>query len=143
VARGIPSFPKHWLPFPADFTFPSVHHVDELAQKLRSEMSSIPVRWEWKPSLSAGTGYAAENVWSRQARRKRQQQDQAAVETDEEVDIDTAALGIKVCLQLQQEPSQEGATANCTQVTVRWLKGLDSVLFESFCGMLKRKLEAR
>jgi 23S rRNA (adenine1618-N6)-methyltransferase len=26
-------------------------------------------------------------------------------------------------------------------VTVRWIKGHDSVLFESFCGMLKRKLE--
>lgn len=27
------------------------------------------------------------------------------------------------------------------RVTVRWLKGHDAVLFESFCGMLKRKLE--
>jgi len=24
---------------------------------------------------------------------------------------------------------------------VRWLKGLDTVIFESFCGMLKRKVE--
>ena len=27
------------------------------------------------------------------------------------------------------------------KVTIRWLKGNDSVLFESFCGMVKRKLE--
>lgn len=25
-------------------------------------------------------------------------------------------------------------------VEIRWLQGLDGVLFESFCGMLKRKL---
>ena len=28
-----------------------------------------------------------------------------------------------------------------TKITIRWLKGHDPVLFESFCGMLKRKLE--
>jgi 23S rRNA (adenine1618-N6)-methyltransferase len=28
-----------------------------------------------------------------------------------------------------------------SKVTVRWIKGHDSVIFESFCGMLKRKVE--
>lgn len=107
-------------------------------------MSSIPVQWEWKASISAGTGYSAENVWSRQARRKRQQQAKEAVKGEEaEVDIDTAALGFKVSLQLQQETGTEGEITNRTLVTVRWIKGVDSVLFESFCGMLKRKLEER
>ena len=28
------------------------------------------------------------------------------------------------------------------EVQVRWLQGVDSVLFESFCGMLKRQMTA-
>ena len=28
-----------------------------------------------------------------------------------------------------------------SRITIRWLKGHDAVLFESFCGMVKRKLE--
>lgn len=106
-------------------------------------MSSIPLQWEWNAGLSAGTGYSAENVWSRQARRKRQQQAKEEVEDEKEVDIGTAALGFKISLQFQPESKKEGGVINRTLVTVRWLKGVDSVLFESFCGMLKRKLEER
>lgn len=28
-----------------------------------------------------------------------------------------------------------------SRIVIRWLKGHDSVLFESFCGMLKRRVE--
>lgn len=76
-----------------------------------------------------------ENVWSRQARRKRRNED-AAVKKDE-VDEKKAALGFKV------QVKQERASANEVAVQVRWLKGTDTVLFESFCGMLKRKVEER
>ena len=44
------------------------------------------------------------------------------------------ALGFKVRLRKGDEGGVE--------VVVRWLQGRDSVLFESFCGMLKRQLTA-
>lgn len=72
-----------------------------------------------------------ENVWSRQARRKMKT---GAAQT--EVDEHKAALGFKV--QLTQ-----GGIDPRVHVVARWLKGTDSVLYESFCGMLKRKLEGR
>ena len=51
---------------------------------------------------------------------------------DDEVDVQSAALGFKI--QLRGEGAVDG-----TVVVVRWLKGSDAVLFESFCGMIKRK----
>lgn len=54
-----------------------------------------------------------------------------------EVDEDKAALGFKI--QLKMDPVED----KLVRVVVRWLKGTDSVLFESFCGMIKRKLEGR
>lgn len=72
-----------------------------------------------------------EDVWSRQARRKIK-----AGATLPEIDEHKAALGFKVQLK------QRGIDRR-VHVLVRWLKGTDSVLYESFCGMLKRKLEGR
>jgi 23S rRNA (adenine1618-N6)-methyltransferase len=43
------------------------------------------------------------------------------------------ALGFKITVE---KSGEAGA-----KVTIRWLKGHDSVLFESFCGMVKRKFE--
>ncbi|KAI5292410.1 hypothetical protein KEM52_006377 [Ascosphaera acerosa] len=37
-------------------------------------------------------------------------------------------------------PCSEDESAAEVEVTVRWLKGADSVVFESFCGMLKRRM---
>lgn len=54
-----------------------------------------------------------------------------------EVDEDKAALGFKI--QLKMDPVED----KLVRAVVRWLKGTDSVLFESFCGMIKRKLEGR
>jgi len=81
------------------------------------------------------------NVWSRQARRKRKNQGQTPGGDIKEVDVEAATLGFEISLQLQQEPSKEGGVIHRTKILVRWLKGIDSVIFESFCGMLKRKLE--
>lgn len=50
------------------------------------------------------------------------------------------ALGVRVQVKLVhgQTPEAKGEV----QVLIRWIQGTDSVLFESFCGMLKRKMEA-
>jgi 23S rRNA (adenine1618-N6)-methyltransferase len=145
VARGISGFPKHLLPFPSEFTFQvSDLSVDAGAHKIDTEMRSLPIQWHWHgAATSTGVGFATENVWSRQARRKRQkvQPDAANAErsTGERANPDRAAMGVKIQLTRHNiSESQNGLT-----VLVRWLRGRDSVLFESFCGMLKRKVEEK
>jgi len=53
---------------------------------------------------------------------------------EEEEDSDMA-FGFKI--YVEETP---GGVAG-SKAMIRWLKGHDSVLFESFCGMLKRNLE--
>ena len=68
---------------------------------------------------------------------------------DRNLDVDphTAALGFRVQLAMESDTVRTGDETSTekkeVRVLVRWLKGTDSVLFESFCGMLKRKLEGR
>ena len=81
--------------------------------------------------MATGVGFAKGNVWSRAARRKQKPENLPDVESVGEEE--EAALGFKIQLQGQKDG---------TQVSVRWLQGLDSVLFESFCGMLKRQMTA-
>ncbi|KAK9545548.1 hypothetical protein V6000_009962 [Aspergillus fumigatus] len=136
VARGIPGFPKHLLPFPSEFMFEIMNQsIDEISDKIDKELSSLRIHWTWRKNLATGVGFAMENVWSRQARRKLQ--NSAGAADMMEIEEDGAALAFKV--QLKQDRLDEKSV----RVVVRWLKGLDSVLFESFCGMLKRKVEGR
>ena len=84
-----------------------------------------------------GVGFAKQNVWSRAARRRRRSQDlqdKDAVQDDD--DPDEAALGFKI-------QTKQRKTEAHVEIIIRWLKGNDAVLFESFCGMLKRQLEHR
>jgi 23S rRNA (adenine1618-N6)-methyltransferase len=81
----------------------------------------------WKPTISTGVGFADKAVWSRASRR----QASKGQDVDEEEDM---ALGFKIHVGA-------GEPGDGTKATVRWLKGHDTVLFESFCGMVKRKLE--
>lgn len=64
---------------------------------------------------------------------------EAAAAHKADIDERHAALGFKVQLRLDGIIAEEKGV----KVVVRWLKGSDSVLFESFCGMLKRKLEGK
>lgn len=63
----------------------------------------------------------------------------AVAEHRARIDEGRAALGFKVQVRLDGILAEERGV----RVIVRWVKGVDSVLFESFCGMLKRKLEGR
>lgn len=138
MARGIPGFPKHLLPMTSEFIIriPGAS-IDAGGSKIDSEMRSLPsFRWHWRQGLATGIGFAAENVWSRQARRRRQKEkERGDITVKEDVEEIEAALGVKI--QLKQDKLVE----NGSVVSIRWLKGRDKVLFESFCGMLKRKLE--
>ncbi|KAL2825273.1 hypothetical protein BDW59DRAFT_146327 [Aspergillus cavernicola] len=135
VARGISHFPKHLLPFPSEYTFELPRSsIDDVSKRVDAELSSLHIHWAWRQNLTTGVGFASDNVWSRQYRRKMKMFD-----TQEKPGIDekTAALGFKV--QLKVDSIEEKTVT----VVIRWLKGTDSVLFESLCGMIKRKLEGR
>jgi 23S rRNA (adenine1618-N6)-methyltransferase len=86
----------------------------------------------WKPRVSTGVGFSEKAVWSRAARRHASKAQEETEQDDEDIEM---ALGFKIRLE-EIEGGQIG-----TRVMIRWLKGYDSVLFESFCGMVKRKLE--
>ena len=88
--------------------------------------------------MATGVGFAKANVWSRAARRKQQLGPNGSRDKDygmnEEDYYGRPALGFKIRLRKGNEGGVE--------VMVRWLQGRDSVLFESFCGMLRRQLGA-
>ncbi|KAL4914125.1 hypothetical protein BDW62DRAFT_204951 [Aspergillus aurantiobrunneus] len=135
VARGITGFPKHLLPFPSEYIFElSNSSIDNVGNSTDTELSSLHIHWIWRRNLGMGVGFAAENVWSRQYRRKIKI---SGSEEKPNIDERKAALGFKIQLKMDRIEDET------IRVIVRWLKGTDSVLFESFCGMIKRKLEGR
>ncbi|PWY90662.1 DUF890 domain protein [Aspergillus heteromorphus CBS 117.55] len=138
IARGTTSIPKHLLPFPSEYAFTltaptsnspstSTSSLTDLIAKINAELSSLHIQWHWRQDLTTGVGFAMQNVWSRQARRKMLNPDTRPDKA--EIDAAKAELGFRV------------QNAMKVVVVVRWLKGTDTVLFESFCGMLKRKVE--
>ncbi|KAF7515360.1 hypothetical protein PCG10_003376 [Penicillium crustosum] len=141
IARGIPGCPKSLLPWPADYTFtlPPGTSIDASIATINAELNSLPWFWAWDQTRSSGTGFAAENVWSRFARRKMKL---AGEEGAAKLKVIPAqvALGIRLQMRLVrgQKPDEKEV-----RVLVRWVQGTDTVLFESFCGMVKRKLESK
>lgn len=107
-----------------------------MIQRINTEIEALPILWKWESKTCSGLGFASGNVWSRQARRRRQlESDGSAKNEGNLVDKNQAALGFTIKARL--------ASPESTDVIVRWAKGVDSVLFESFFGMLKRKMEKR
>ncbi|KAH0559801.1 hypothetical protein GP486_003689 [Trichoglossum hirsutum] len=139
VARRITGLPKHLLPFPSEFAF----HVssappDEVRGRLDTALKDLPLNWQWQHAqATTGVGFAKQNVWSRASRRKQHGSSDAGTRGDERAqdvgDEEEVAIGFKV--QIEGAKETDGS-----EVRVRWMKGKDTVLFESFCGMLKRKV---
>ena len=101
-------------------------------------------------------GRVTENVWSRAARRRRQkpqnqQQKQegdpikppemgSPNEDDDDDDEEPPAMVFKLILLGETTEEEENPNVD---ITIRWMQGNDSVLFESFCGMVKREMMSR
>ncbi len=112
-----------------------------VAQRIDESIKNLGIRWQWRPSILTGVGFAKEKVWSRAARRRQRSLGSQSGDTkkevdDEDEDDDDAALAFKVQVTQSKE-------AGNVVVVIRWLKGHDAVLFESFCGMLKRLVESK
>ena len=101
-------------------------------RKVNAALDELDVKWQWRPAISTGVMETKENVWSRAARRKKkfgaaEASNDTSTEEDEHSEDETVALAVKV-------------VCKTGEVEVRWLKGMDHVLFQSFCGYMKRAL---
>ena len=79
-------------------------------------------------TCQSAIGFVHKNVWSRAARRE------AAKRGKIDEELGEPAMGFKITMR------DTGDSKGKMEVVIRWLMGDDSVLFESLCGMLKRKL---
>ena len=144
IARGVPTLPKHLLPFPSEFSFSIVNvSLDVLDQRSNALFNSLHIAWRWNSSIFTGIGFAMGDVWSRAYRRQKEMitattimtadEEENVDDDDDDINLEKAALGFKIMLSVAE--GVEGVT-----VTALWLKGHESVLFESFGGMIKRRL---
>jgi len=162
VARSIPALEKRLLPFPSAFEFEIVADgasVDDVGEKVDGEIAKLDVmQWRWKAALATGVGVSSNgDCWSRKARRRKEQgkadeemRDANEVSSDDDDDDDVeeekeARLAFKVQVASKRTDVnlnvEKKSTAAVVVVHVRWLQGHEAVLFESFCGWLKRRVE--
>lgn len=122
--------------------------VVDLDEKVNAVIAELDLRWQWRANLHTGVAFARENVWSRSARRKRKFQLQQKQEMEAEKKVKGGEGDEESESSSDDEDEEPVALAvkiACSQgrVDIRWLRGTDFTLWESFCGMLKRALGAR
>ncbi|OQO07086.1 hypothetical protein B0A48_07653 [Cryoendolithus antarcticus] len=104
----------------------------DVGRKVNELMCALDLRWVWKEGITTGMAATESNVWSRAARRKKKAIEAVGMSVDHDSDgsDEDIALMVKV-------------VCSDGRADVRWMRGLDHVIWESFCGMLKRSLGAR
>jgi 23S rRNA (adenine1618-N6)-methyltransferase len=138
VVRGLTSLPKHLLPLPSDFSFAIKLKVG--ATQILELLRPLDLHSLRAQSLNTVNGTAHTNVWSRSARRRATLESNAEdtideVNDDSDSDDESPEPALSFRINVSIDDNVDGS-----MVTVRWLQGNDHVLFESFCGWLKRKL---
>ena len=138
LARGIPSLEKRLLPFPADFEILlSEGDMNGICQLLNESFEEVDLRWHWRRADKTGLAIAQHDVWSRKARRKQQlaiqEKSDGALSPDDSMQAEPE-LVVKIRVMDAIDPIR-------VAVRVRWMAGAEVVLFESFCGWLKRKID--
>lgn len=96
-------------------------------------LQGLDVKWLWRPLLDAGVMTCSGDVWSRAARRRKRQKlgDESAI-VEEAAPERSAEVALAVSISCMEE-----------KVEIRWLRGQERLLFESFCGKIKRALTVR
>jgi 23S rRNA (adenine1618-N6)-methyltransferase len=108
----------------------------EVGRRAVEEALSMPglMKGGWK--AEGGTEHivcsSSGNVWSRAARRKRKRDE---IEEPTETSGNQYLFAVKITVRMTGTGAEQK-----TVVRVRWSKGHDHVLYESFCGMLKRQI---
>ena len=104
--------------------------------RVDAAFKDLEVRWQWRAAMGTGVMEARGNTWGRAARRKKKFAREAAEDgngkdegesEDEDEDEDAVAIAVKVVCKKEE-------------VEVRWLRGLDHIMFQSLCGFLKHAL---
>lgn len=143
------------LPMGTEWTIPVVGEragQEELGERVDKIVSELGVKWQWQPQVSTGMAFARENTWSRSARRKRkfqeQQKDEKAEEKgkeDENAEEESKKKGDESHTGSDVSPVALAVKVVCStnRVDLRWLRGSDFTLWESFAGAMKRGLGAR
>jgi len=108
-------------------------------EKVDAAVRELDVRWRWDGEGKVGVMEARENVWSRAARRKKKMGAVVGGVGTPEVKMDGGGDG-----EDEDEEEVVGLAVKITckdeRVELRWLRGREYVVFESFCGLLKRAL---
>ncbi|KAK5634051.1 hypothetical protein RRF57_009765 [Xylaria bambusicola] len=150
VARGCGSFlAKDMLPPVTATTIykpPSPDHADlvpSLERILCDTMTSLNFRsWTWNEQRLRGVGFADGNVWSRAHRRRRTREGTDAAQQESAgspLDVANCAFGFSISISTQINNTAESGSSS-PAVTVCWLQGDDESLFESFSGVIRRRL---
>ncbi|KAI9710826.1 MAG: hypothetical protein M1828_002024 [Chrysothrix sp. TS-e1954] len=121
------------LPFPTEFDIEDLPQDEGLLPSLvNATLEPLHGVWRWDhDTLQSGVFTSSQDVWSRSYRRKLEHtgKTQARQETHENDDDSTVTFATRIRLD---------ASKGC--VTIRWLKGDNHVLYESFSSMMKREL---
>ncbi|KEF57590.1 uncharacterized protein A1O9_05508 [Exophiala aquamarina CBS 119918] len=151
---------KRFLPGATEVEFGVSHgDPDVICKRIDEEMGKLELKWRFQHARCVGFLLSqAGDVWSRKARRKQEKRDKAEDQEmkdhhDDVVDDDNdggsgdegeAEAEPGLVAKISVLPAHgDAATTRTERVHLRWLQGQDPVVFESFCGWLKRKLEVR
>lgn len=146
VARGTDAVEKKHLPFPAELDIEYDDERSNLAGTLADILrNTAGLDWVWRPELQVGMVRSVEgDVWSRSARRKKKQVveqiDNMQIREDESMKSQDDSTRPKLVVKIVPKKSDRNNISSMTVLELRWIEGLDVVLFESFHGWLKRKL---
>ncbi|KAF2649911.1 hypothetical protein K491DRAFT_697720 [Lophiostoma macrostomum CBS 122681] len=119
-----------YLPFPTQYIIPlfSSSLIVVVKNAIDTQLSVLDLHWTGIHKTGVGVGEASRNVWNRAYRREQQKrQDTGDTETTAK-DDDKVALAFRI--SVFEEPEKK--------IVVDWVRGTDSHLWESFCGMLHR-----
>jgi 23S rRNA (adenine1618-N6)-methyltransferase len=156
VARGIGTgsgVEKKFLPALTEMEFEVTDNAGQaVAERITIEIKQLDgVLWKFDPAKGVGMFMSRDgDVWSRKARRMKalrkpvnEPEDTAMKDHDhdsEDHEEPEPALVGRISIKAATATSAGGRNGHATIVHIRHLQGQDSVLFESFCGWLKRKL---
>ena len=122
--------------------FESTRAVGLKVDETISELKSAKCKWAWSGLRDAGVMQCKENVWSRAAKRQRMFEEKARAAVgaseiakkdgseDDQDEDEKVALAVKIACKKDE-------------VEVRWLRGEEYAVFESFCAMLQRTLTGK
>ena len=128
---------KELLPFPTDYSFDSEREMTALGTAVHTTMAALDLKWDWSSNTMIGTAFISKNVWSRAARRKKRNEDNMDIESELSEEVQGGGNTVSYALVVRIKVM---AHLHRRKAEIRWLQGTDTVLFESFCAMLRRKV---